>query len=265
MQFIGWRMQFYCQLPLVEEVQEQAKQMEDELERWSKEVVDARRRFYELNYYTMRQLLVLRRELGRMKSEQASQLHPHGQVMALLESISSAIPPHVLADVVHNVGSEVEERYKEVGHLPALNSTPVEREGPLETLSLPAVPLVNQLAPGTQLVLRNLSSSPPVRLSQDDLNGEQMSQFTNICESGYCEVTALKAIEEVRGGDLNDIFNWLKNHGEEFESAEDEAGAGGNDAESENEEQEDSDFEVEDQGKNSVDLSPTESDHTEST
>ena len=266
-QYIGWTMEFYCQSHLVEDLRDQAKEMEDELERWNKEVVDARRMFYELNYYTMRQLLVLRSELGRMKSEKALLLPTHGQVMALLESISSAISPCVLAGIVQNVTSEhLEDGYQETEDLPPLPSTPVERETPLETSSLPALPLDNQLTSGAQPAVRVVSSLPPVRLSREDLSEEQEEHFTDICESlKYCEMTALKAIEEVGGRDWNDIRNWLEDHGEEydrlFSSAEGKA-----DAESQDKELEDSEIEEEEEEseESADDLPPTEGDHTQS-
>ena len=36
---------------------------------------------------------------------------------------------------------------------------------------------------------------------------------------GYCKVTALKAIEEVKDGDWNDIINWLEDNGTKWEKA----------------------------------------------
>ena len=258
-QYIGWRMEFYCQSLIVEDLRDQAKEMEDELERWNKEVVCARERFYELNYYTTRQLLVLRSELGGMKSEQTSQLHPRAQVMALLESISWAIPPCALAGVVQKAASDLTQvSPRVIEHSPVLPSTPVEREAPLETISMPALPLVSQLASGTQPVARVALSLPPVRLSQEDLSEKQMSLFTDICESmGYGEMTALKAIEEVGDGDWNDIVNWLKHNGEGCEIAF---------RGDEEEEQEDSEIEEEEEESEEPadDLPPNKGDHTQS-
>ena len=265
-QYIGWRMEFYCQSLLVEDLREQAKEMEDVLQRWNKEVVCARERFYELNYYTTRQLLVLRSELGGLKSEQTSQLHPRAQVMALLESISRAIPPCALAGVVQKAASDLTQvSPRVIEHSPVLPSTPVEREAPLETFSMPALPLVSQLASGTQPVARVALSLPPVRLSQEDLSEKQMSLFTDICESmGYGEMTALKAIEEVGDGDWNDIVNWLKHNGEGCERELSGLAAGG-DIEFEEEEQEDSEIEEEEESEESADdLPPNKGDHTQS-
>ena len=268
-QYIGWRMEFYCQSLLVKDLQKQAKQMEDELERWNKEVVDARRRFYELNYYTTRQLLVLRSELGGMKSELSPLLHPspRAQVMALLQNISSAIPPCALAGVVQKAASDLtQDLLRVIEHSPVLTNTLVEREVPLETISMPALPPVSQLASDTQPMARVALSLPPVRLSQEDLSEKQMSLFTDICESmGYGEMTALKGIEEVGDGDWNDIVNWLKRNGEGCERVFSGLAAGG-DIEFEEEEQEDSEIEEEEESEESADdlLPPTEGDHTQS-
>ena len=101
-QYIGWRMEFYCGGYLVEDLKEQAKKMEEELESWNRAVSQARKEFYELNYYTTHQLLVLRRELGELKSPgQALRLSQQAQVMALLETISNQITPAIVEKVVH--------------------------------------------------------------------------------------------------------------------------------------------------------------------
>ena len=231
-EYIGWRVEFYCQTVLVEDLQGLAKDMEEELVKWNKEVTLARKKFYELNYYTMRQLLVLRRELGGLKSVRS--LIKWGQVMVLLESISSEITPSALENLVQAVDSQPlkEISQDEEAHSPVYPSTPAEVDHSVESILLPPLPSVDQLASGRESPTDTGQSASRPRLSLEDLNDEQKAHFTDIIEGyGYCEMTALRAIEEVGDGDWNDIENWLEENAveceESFRDAQDEDGGYG--------------------------------------
>ena len=108
--YIGWSMTFYCKLDLVEILQDQARSMENELTRWKKDVARARNDFYELNYYTTRQLLMLRSELGKLKrNELGAKISP--QVLALLQSVSLKVSTAQICKAIKNVRScPLEER-----------------------------------------------------------------------------------------------------------------------------------------------------------
>ena len=228
--YIGWRMELYCQTLLVEDLQKLAKSMEDELVEWNKEVTLARKKFYELNYYTMRQLLVLRGELGELKNGRS--LIQCGQVMALLESISSEIIPSTLVSLVQAVDSEPlmdDSEDEEEAHSPVHPSAPAEIDHSIESITLPPLPSVDQLGSGREDTGQGV---PHPRLSLEDLNDEQNAYYIDIIEGyGYCEMTALKAIEQVGDGDWNDIENWLEENAdkceESFRGAQDEDGGYG--------------------------------------
>ena len=271
--YIGWRMELCCQTVLVEDLQDLAKDMEDELVEWNKEVTLTRKKFYELNYYTMRQLLVLRGELGGLKNGRAQQSLHWGQVMALLESISSEITPSALANLVQAVDSQPLIDYsenEEEAHSPVHPSTPAEVDHSLESTLFPPLPSVDQLASGRKPATDTHQSVPCPRLSLEDLNDEQNAYYTDIIEGyGYCEITALKAIEEVGDGDWNDIENWLEENAdkceESFRGAQDEYDSRYGDpeeydmsAESEDEEDEESSPKV------GASLLPTNSDNVQS-
>ena len=223
MQYIGWRMQFHCQQHLVEDLQKQAKTMEDELEMWNEEVAMARKKFYELNYYTTRQLLVLRSELGKMKSPgKASSPPQQAQVMALLESISSEITPRDMVSIVqHVVIRLIEERRSPVTPiLEDAQDASADAESSPDSFSLPLLPPVNQLEDTPPLVNHPVACAQTlhVSLSREQLNEKQKEHFTNIVEEfGYSEMIALKAIEEVGDGDWNEIENWLEENGDKCE------------------------------------------------
>ena len=218
--YIGWSMKFYCQPSLVEDLQKQAKVMEDELDRWNKEVAEARRQFYELNYYTTRQLLVLRSELGKMKNP-GSTIPQQAQVMALLESISSEIHLTNVMIVVQQVVSEGRKSLDLQGSpIPVcVQAATADVELPVDSIS--PVSLIGKSPPPTverPVKAARLQSLPLVSLSKEELNEKQRQYFINIIEHyEYHEMTALKAIEEVGTGDWNDIENWVQENGDKYE------------------------------------------------
>ena len=248
--YIGWRMQFHCQTLLVEDLQEQAKDMEDELESWNKEVTTARKEFYELNYYTTRQLLVLRSELGKMKSLGPATPPPQqAQVMALLQSISSEITPRIVESVVQQVVSQFTDDWRSLdvpeSPIPESRQASCADVEPLMNTSFLPSPTMDQfgdILPSEEQLhshpakAAHVKSLPRVSLSQETLNEKQSEQFTNVIEKyGYCEMTSLKAIEEVGDSDWNEIQNWLEENGDKYEELFQEAE--GQDEEEEEEEE----------------------------
>ena len=215
--------------------------MEEELKSWNKELTLARKKFYELNYYTTRQLLVLRSELGRLKSS-GPQDSSWGQVMALLESISSQITIPALAKVVQEVSNrslQVEEH--EHSPVPAESLTQSLNKEPL-LVPMPPSSLAHQSTSDTKPT-KEVRSLPVAGLTCEDLNDEQKAHFTDILGNfGYCEMTALKAIEAVQDGDWYDIINCLEENAGEWETAFQQS-QGAEDGESMEEEQENSEDE----------------------
>ena len=253
--YIGWIIGFSCQTLLVEDLQTQAKKMENELDMWNKEVTLARERFYELNYYTTRQLLVLRSEFGRLKMLGHSfKQHQWGQVIALLESISSAITIISLANVVLEVANSPLEYLEDDDSLdPNIKCVGLEPSSKEASSATPCS--TDQLASASvsnTKPVRRLHSLPHVGLSKIDLNDEQRAHFTDITEIfGYSEMTALKAIEAVDGGDWNDIENCLNENAAEWETtfveagtSEDESVEMEQDSEVEEDEEMESDYET---------------------
>ena len=92
----------------IKELHSDAKQLEDELERWKREVSHIRENcFYQLNFYTMRQLLLLRRELStvaRKGMDAMEQILPHdySQVYALLSAINPQVGPNDIWEIVNS-------------------------------------------------------------------------------------------------------------------------------------------------------------------
>ena len=215
-------MSFSCNLVLVEDLQEHAKDMEVKLKIWNEEVSEAREQFYELNYFTTRQLLVLRNELGILKK--SSQSHQWEQVMALLRSLSSTyISPSKLVKVINDVEKQC---FKHPNESHIIGTEQVRVVHPMEAMSLPALPPVDQLAQGisvdaTAKEAQSQPSLPPCSgRTEEELSMEQKQHFTKMCDKlKYSKMTALKAIEAIGDGDWNDIDNWLVENAAEYEAA----------------------------------------------
>ena len=191
--YIGWSIIFPCETVTIEYLEKEAKEMEGELDRWIKEVAEARSTFHELNYYTTQQLLVLRGELVKVKmSDTVTPSYHMTQVITLLQSISSKITASCLQGVVK--GISLQKNKPLLNSLSLVNS--FERTLPVETPS--TTPVCNS-EPNTTL-----------QLSVEELNVDQKMWYNNIIEIlRYHESIALRAIKEVGHGDWNDIERWL--------------------------------------------------------
>ena len=88
--YIGWVKQFDCN---TEEstIISQANVMEKDLEDWKIELSYQRDQFYELNYFTTPQLLLLREELGQLKNNPETTSLIKEDVMSLLHCLSQEI------------------------------------------------------------------------------------------------------------------------------------------------------------------------------
>lgn len=190
--------------------------MEDELERWNNEVAEAREKFYELNYFTTRQLLILRSELGRLKCGQPLRPKLQLQVIALLKSVTSAITPSALTThLVQNLPRE----YLTVNKDRKAMSYSDRAEQPVEAMSLPRCIPLSPSSVNTKPVVEGLP-----KVSLEDLTDVQKQYVTEVIETyDYSEMTALKAIEAVGDGDMNDIDNWLSENGDKWEKLFQEA------------------------------------------
>ena len=123
--YFGWKMQFPCSASVVDELQAVVKDMENDMQRWKVDVKESREKFYELNNFTTAQLVLLRRELGKLKVDCKAQVSP--RVMLLLQSISTELSDNTVKETMVNLLAErplnepgmkskgLEDRFKEMG------------------------------------------------------------------------------------------------------------------------------------------------------
>ena len=190
----------------VAELNALAKEMEAALEGWENEVKESRRQFYALNYYTTRQLLRIRKELGLSRQNPHRQLDP--EVLALLQSIS----PAVTSENVHSVLIDItaaslapHEAYKD------------EMETHRSDIKMPPMNAVQPGATDSDPVPKSSISAPPpsaeivkLQAAEQALNDIQKQILTDLVEyQHYPKPLVLKAFD-VCGEAANDydIADW---------------------------------------------------------
>ena len=226
-QYIGWVLEVPCRRKMVTVLQQQAKSMEHELEKWKEELKTMREQYYELNYYTTLQLLILRRELGLIKSQPSAVLKPN--VVTLLRSISLQISSIEASQVVHSVTSSVNQ---------ALPSA-VPELSPKASLDV-ASNIESSHAPESVVACNKPSLSKEVLASADvqvsmDTRKRDLPKFSvesltddqavimTYCQDklGFSRVLVLKAFEEC-GGDAPtfDVQNWCVENADKYQHLE---------------------------------------------
>ena len=241
---------------MVDTLQEQAKDMEEELQTWEEEVRQARKEYYELNYYTTLQLLTLRQELGKLKiSEQPrthTQVNPH--VLALLESISTEIISPYVWDVVKSVTAEQQpqggvgasvftaQQHTSAEMLPASTVGPSSQAFPRDQ---PVQPSLADDILGAADMQTSASASrtrlPQPKLTHNELSEKQKQMFDDFMNCNYPEQLILVALEKF-GEDRFEADNWIVDNAGQYGSSDDEGG----ETDIEEEEESEADSELED-------------------
>jgi hypothetical protein len=90
-QYISFLMRFGCATVSSQELDSQISKMEEDREQWSEELKKNRRQYNYLNYFTSKQLLYLRRELGMLKENPTA--HCSADLIALLQSVTQMPTP----------------------------------------------------------------------------------------------------------------------------------------------------------------------------
>ena len=194
--YTGWILQIPCSTNrgLITVLQQQAKYMEDEYRQWKETVRCRRENFYELNYFNTMQLLVLRKEFGKLKIFGSSWI-VSADVLALLQSISSQVTPEIVSDVVCKERTVESRKYIE--HTEQVEDTETEIELPTssETPIIKASTVQSHLMP---------------KLTEQDLSEKQREILANITSLlNYSRLLVLKAFEECPiGSDKFDYEDW---------------------------------------------------------
>ena len=106
--YIGWNLQVVCSTEpevIVTSLQLQIEEMEAELDSWKLDIQSIRSTFYELNYFTTTQLLVLRQALAKLKHDDIAVLD--ADVLALLQSVHPKVDSVLVANSIKEVMREI--------------------------------------------------------------------------------------------------------------------------------------------------------------
>ena len=218
--YTGWLLQVPCSKneEIVDVLQQQAKAMEAELHEWQYNVKTTRLEFYELNYYTTRQLLMLRKEFGAVKNLEVPAVSPNS--LALLQSISSKVTSEMVCDVVKCTPQSIPEG------IPNAGTAEHSQEPPMT--SSPASPGLSMndeiMASADHHVSARASSEAPVvherpTLTVDDLTEDEKKILAYVVSRLECSDTlVLKAFEECRGKEMDkyDYQNWCVEYSEKY-------------------------------------------------
>ena len=108
---MGWELKVYCRTDdVVTRLGDIAKDMEKDLDEWRASITEQRQLYYRLSYFTTRQLLALRRELGCFKDDDRSESPIKPEVMALLQSISRNIIPHEVKETLLRIIAVIDDQ-----------------------------------------------------------------------------------------------------------------------------------------------------------
>ena len=207
--------------------------MEDDLNKWKDEVKKSRMEYYQLNNYTTAQLVVLRRELGKMKTNCVVTAVDPG-VMLLLYSISPDLTPAAVKDSVQNF---LIERASTVNH--GVETIFTEQHGKFTVQACPSSikenlhahhqssnPLigtvnVNKFEPNVILQSASVDmeqssttsqGKPSDVLSVKKLSGKQKETYVNLTSSyGFPAGLVLSALEHC-GEDRFSAQQWCLDH-----------------------------------------------------
>ena len=232
--YIGWEMSFPCALPnVVEELQKVASKMEDDLDKWKQEIQEKRDEFYELNYYTTQQLLLLREELGRLKEPGEDQVKPHA--MALLQSISREVSADAMKRYVQEVvtileqqramtSTEAKAERKKV-KVPVSSSSQLSgQEAAAPTLPPPATEASSAFMTGLLESEGVKTSAPLAQTQENELTNDRRAILVNLKENfGFHRQLILLAFERCDNpGDKNEVSRWCLDNQDNFKYKEEE-------------------------------------------
>ena len=215
--YLGWTMDVVCGPDLAGVLAAQAQTMELKLTNWIDEVKQTRKQYYELNYFTTPQLVILRRELGMLKSLHASISAVSPTVLNLLQSISHDISKETIVKVV-----------KEVVLLPSGNNSS-SAVSTHDSKSFGLFTAKQENAPEKRLSMKKKSKALAHGSIANKLSSEKMEIMMYIVDRlGYPQELVLKAFEECKvDANKYDIQNWCMENAEKYqfydENSEDEA------------------------------------------
>ena len=237
--YTGWVLQVPCSedRKIIEELNGLAREMEDELLNWKEKVKQQRENFYELNYYTMVQLLTLRKELGKLKDCKQS-IRVSSEVLSLLQSVSSQITPDAVAGLVEKVVAEARARSEmeeqENAHALEMSGEEVPDLTNINPEYVAADVSKQSIAESTRTGATGKKAKP--KEAEADLTEEQQEMMSNLLIRVACsEKLIRRSFKECEGKERYDYQKWCFDHLDEDEASDGEDMSSESEGESEDE------------------------------
>ena len=187
-------------------LQNLAMYMEQELENWKDGVDKARNRFYSLNYYTAKQLLDLRKELGKLREDPDCQITAHA--LALLKSISPDVTVEFVCEAVKRRDQSEAENLEDTIYDSTVG---VSFTHPADLESSDA-----------ETHFSIVSTSPSVDDNIENLSGEKLSVYLKLTDYyDFPKEIAEEAIDKFdKVEQLEDAVEWCENRLSDYNTNE---------------------------------------------
>ena len=215
-EYIQWRLRFPCCLPGVLKVLLfLAKKMENDLECWLNKVNDERKNIYELNYFTMPQILMLREDLGLFSVEQESIRY---NVMNLLYGVSKEVMPGDMRTVIEEMESNHLRKKEQTDGTNTITQQHSEKKSKKKNAhSSNSESSRNIQQTGLEEQdNKTMIDQPNPSITVNDLNTEEKLVHDELKQLEIHELLILFAIEKFRDSDLEDATGWCMDHYEEY-------------------------------------------------
>ena len=233
--YVGWVLRFDCfAKDILKDLEDQAKEMENDLLNWKEAVVGYRNDFYELNYYTTQQLLILREEIGKLRNsaDAGSSDGKNAIMLSLLQSLSRDVTLEYVRNEVQALAiAPMEEELVanqecEMAHTHTVHEEP---SGIVHAGSVSSNDFTGKPTPigdkgeimETDLVQDILTSTAHDKpsFSEADLTDAQRKIMINIIRNyGYSRNLILLGLEKCDKPEIEDeVADWCEMNGDVFE------------------------------------------------
>ena len=185
----------------VSDLQEYTKMLDTQLVEWKRSVDAAREKYYELNYFTTRQLLELRRELGHLLHPTTVVSSVKPSVLMLLKSVSPEVSTSVVLESLQATDSAQE---------PVITAQDLTAKNTDSNSSIRSKTIACSTST-SQKPVSLLPKSSPAKL---EFSEQQQEDFRCLTETlGYSKSHVLKAFEQCeKDANLYDMEEWCENN-----------------------------------------------------
>ena len=228
--YIAWSLTFTCSTVSVEELIDQAANMEKELKELLDLINKQRLEFHALNYFTTQQLLQIRRELGNINQDSTREVTP--QLHSLLSCFSLDITSDDIKNVVETVcilfneQEAIYEKQESVNEafevqLPLAANTSVATE----TIVV-AEPEQNEHETVIDMHSNEGTSQNDLKLLIENLSQDEEDLFEQLHDAEFSDIVCYYAVKHAFSSNsdnkLNEAMTWCFENFSKFDNDNDD-------------------------------------------